>query len=177
MRMRHKQMADIRAGRRDNPRMYPFATEHVLSTREIADVAAYLSRLEIPSTNGKGPGADLATGERLYARDCAGCHGKSGEGSARQFYPMVAGQHYLYLLRQGREIRDGQRRNANPKMAKVVKPYSDAELQAVSDYMSRLVHARGAPSGSKGRKSWAAAPSYRREAARRGSTRSKERCA
>ena len=66
------------------------------------------------------------------------CHGDYGEGSAEKFYPVLAGQHYKYMLRQITEIRDGVRRNANPDMVKVVKKYSDEDLAAVVDYMSRL---------------------------------------
>ena len=53
-------------------------------------------------------------------------------------YPVLAGQHYKYLLRQIRDIAAERRRNANPDMVKVVKNYSDEELIAVVDYMSRL---------------------------------------
>ncbi|MDP2431087.1 MAG: c-type cytochrome [Pseudomonadota bacterium] len=133
-----KQMMDTRAGRRDNPRMYPFAGEWIVSAEEIADIAAYLNQLPIPSSNGKGDGANLALGKRLYTKDCASCHGEHGEGDARKYYPLVAGQHYSYLKRESRESRDQGRRNASPEMVKVLKPYSDSEIDAVSDYMSRL---------------------------------------
>jgi cytochrome c553 len=132
-----KQMADIRAGRRDNPIMYPFAIT-LVDPQELADVAAYLQTLPIPTGNGQGPGTDLATGERLYKRDCVQCHGPQGEGDVAKFYPVLAGQHYEYMLRQIRDIAALRRRNANPDMVKVVKEYKDAELQAVVDYMSRL---------------------------------------
>lgn len=133
-----KQMTDIRAGMRDNPKMEPFIDDHVLTPTEIADIAAYLQGLPIPTGNGKGPGTDLARGEQLYAKDCASCHGDKGEGKADKFYPMVAAQHYKYLLREVRWIRDETRRNANPDMVKAIKPYTDEDLGAVADYMSRL---------------------------------------
>lgn len=133
-----KQMMDIRAGRRDNPRMYPFSGEWIVSAEEIADIAAYLNQLPIPRGNGKGSGANLAVGKSLYDRDCASCHGKNGEGDAGKFYPLVAGQHFSYLKRETRESRDQGRRNASPEMVKVLKPYSDSDIEAVSDYMSRL---------------------------------------
>ena len=132
-----KQIADIRAGRRDNPIMYPFAVT-LVDPQELADVAAYLQTLPIPTGNGQGPGTDLATGERLYKRDCVQCHGNQGEGNVEKFYPVLAGQHYEYMLRQIRDIAGLRRRNANPDMVKVVKQYKDEELQAVVDYMSRL---------------------------------------
>jgi cytochrome c553 len=51
---------------------------------------------------------------------------------------VLAGQHYLYMVRQVKEIRDAKRRNANPRMVKAVKEYTDAQIEAVSDYLSRL---------------------------------------
>lgn len=133
-----KQMVDVRAGRRDNPKMHPFVESEVVSGDEVADIAAYLNSLPVPASNGKGDGRALDKGKTLYERDCALCHGDSGEGVAKKFYPKVAAQHYKYLLRESREIRDGGRRNALPKMVKVIKKYSDNDLEAVADYMSRL---------------------------------------
>jgi cytochrome c553 len=133
-----KQMGDIRVGRRDNPKMYPFAGKHMINVQEIADIATYLQQLPIPKDNGRGPGTELARGGELYRKDCVTCHGDRGDGDARKFYPVLAGQHYLYMVRQVKEIRDAKRRNANPRMVKAVKGYSDADVEAVSDYLSRL---------------------------------------
>ena len=132
-----KQMVDVRRGLRDNPRMHPFIEEEAVPLAEIPDMAAYLHSLKVPSSNRKGPGGDLEHGRILYQRDCASCHGEVGEGDAREFYPKVASQHYPYLYRESIDIRDGMRRNANPKMVKVLKRYSDEDIEAVSDYMSR----------------------------------------
>lgn len=134
-----KQMADVRDGRRENPKMYPFAGKHIIDIQEIADVAIYLQNMKIPHDNGKGPGNRLERGKELYKNDCETCHGENGEGNDRKFYPVLAGQHYKYMLRQIRNIRDGKRRNANPKMVKVVQNYTDADAEAVVDYMSRLL--------------------------------------
>ncbi len=134
-----KQMADIREGRRDNPKMFPFAGKHVVTVQEIADISVYLSGLPIPATNGKGPGSDLVRGKALYDKDCEICHGRNGQGDAAKFYPVLAGQHYKFLLREAHDIKNKTRRNANPKMVKVVQKYTDADLEAVSDYISRLV--------------------------------------
>ncbi|MDP2828488.1 MAG: c-type cytochrome [Sulfuricellaceae bacterium] len=133
-----KQIMDIRAGRRDNPRMYPFSGDWIVSAEEIADIAAYLNALPTPATNGKGNGYNLAHGKTLYEKDCASCHGKTGEGDARKFFPRVAGQHFIYIKRETRESRDQGRRNANPEMVKVLKGYTDADVEAVSDHMARL---------------------------------------
>lgn len=134
-----KQMADVREGRRDNWKMFPFAGKHVVETQEVADLAAFINSLPLPGNNGKGPGTDLTYGKALYDKDCASCHGALGEGSAEKFYPVTAGQHYRYMLRQIEAIRDGSRRNANPEMVKSVKDYSSRDINAVSDYMSRIM--------------------------------------
>ncbi len=139
-----KQMADIRAGLRDNPIMYPFAST-LVDPQELADVATYISTLKVPHDNGKGPGTDLETGKKLYARDCETCHQKNGEGIKDKFYPVLAGQHYKYMLRQATDIRDGKRRNANPDMVKIIKTYSDKEIDAIVDFMSRLEMPSQAP--------------------------------
>ncbi len=132
-----KQMADIRAGRRDNPIMYPFAIS-LIDQQELADVSAYIQTLPIPTDNGKGPGTNLELGKELYDRDCVSCHGDKGEGDAAKFYPVLAGQHYKYMLRQIHEIATKKRRNANPDMVKIVEKYTEEEQDAVVDYMSRL---------------------------------------
>jgi len=137
-----KQMADIRAGLRDNPTMYPFAAT-LTDAQELADVSAYIESLCIPLEHGKYEGADAAIkisqGKELYEKQCLECHGKNGEGDKAKFYPVIAGQHYKYLLRQMTEIRDGHRRNANPDMVKVIKPYTNDQLIAISAYQSSLV--------------------------------------
>jgi len=132
-----KQIADIRGGLRDNPIMYPFA-KTLIDPQELADVAAYIQTLPIPRDNGKGPGTGMERGGELYARDCVECHGDNGAGNAEKFYPVLAGQHYKYLLRQIGDIAAGRRRNANPDMVKIVKEYPAEDLAAVTDYMSRI---------------------------------------
>jgi cytochrome c553 len=133
-----KQLVDIRSGRRHNPDMAPLVTEPVLSLQAMADIAAYLQGLPVAASNGKGSGSEPALGKQLYERDCAGCHGAAGQGDAASFYPMVAAQHYRYLLRELVNIGDGSRKNSQAAMVRVIKPYSQAELEAVADHMSRL---------------------------------------
>ncbi len=134
-----KQITDIRAGRRDNPKMYPFANAHVISIQDISDIAVYLASLPVTPDNGKGPGGtDLTAGKKLYESGCNKCHGDSGEGDGEKFYPRLSGQHFKYLVREMTYIRNGQRRNANPKMVEQIKSYSNADIEAVADYVSRI---------------------------------------
>lgn len=139
-----KELTDIRSGVRDNPKMFPFADQHVITTKDVADIAAYLSGLKIPAENGQGPGQDLERGASLYRKDCASCHGRSGEGDADMFYPKLAGQHYAYLLRQALAIHQGTRRNADPEMVKATEGYQEGDMSIVVDYISRLPPSQGA---------------------------------
>ncbi len=66
------------------------------------------------------------------------CHGEHGEGSNEKYYPRIHAQHFKYLLRQFEWIRDGKRRNANPEMVQQIKGFSDKDMVAVMDYVSRL---------------------------------------
>ena len=133
-----KQLHDIQVGRRTNHKMLPFADESVLGPQQMADVAAYLQAQPPGIDNGKGPGRDLDQGRRVYAGSCARCHGERGQGDVAQFVPRLAGQHYLYLLREVKAIRDGQRGNSSPEMIDILRGHSEAELDAACDYASRL---------------------------------------
>jgi cytochrome c553 len=139
-----KQLTDIRSGERPNPKMAPFASRHVIDVGDIADIAAYLEALPIAYVNGRGPGDDLARGRQLYEHDCRRCHGARGEGDASRFYPVLAGQHFLYLARQLKAIRSGERGNADPEMERLARGYTERDIEAVSDYISRLIWTRGA---------------------------------
>jgi len=134
-----KQMMDVRAGRRSSPKMHPFISGDVVPVEDVAHIAAYLHQLPVPSSNGKGKGKLLELGKHLYDRDCASCHGKRGEGDGTRFYPRVAGQHYAYLYRESRESRDKGRRNSDAEMVRLIRHYTNDDLMAVSDYMSRLL--------------------------------------
>lgn len=132
-----KQIFDIRDGRRVNMMMLPFA-QSLVDEQEVLDVAAYIQTLPIQKGNGIGPGTALAQGEKVYKENCQVCHGANGEGSGEQFYPLLAGQHYAYALRQINEVAEGKRGNADPTMLKIVQGLSAEDKEAVSDYTSRL---------------------------------------
>lgn len=134
-----KQLADIRAGYRDNVIMAPYSSvESIGGAQAVADVAGYIDTLEMSVESGKGSGEDLELGARLYRENCARCHGAQGEGDDETFTPRIQSQHYRYLLRQFESIRDGRRRNANPEMAAQIRDLGEKETQAVLDYVSRL---------------------------------------
>ncbi len=134
-----KQLADIRARNRENPTMYPFTGKDVLGGPQgIENVAAYIAQLPANPDNGKGDGKQLAKGKKLYREKCSGCHGEQGQGNAASFFPRIQGQHYAYLLRQLKWIRDGLRKNANPAMLAQIREMDDTTLAVIADYVSRL---------------------------------------
>ncbi len=136
-----KQLADIRAGNRDNPTMYPFALpESIGDEQAMADVTAYIATLPMNPDNHKGPWApgtpEYDQGAKLFKDNCVKCHGERGEGKAEKFYPRLEGQHYSYMVRQFEWIRDGKRRNANPEMMKQIKEFTDKQMQMVINWAS-----------------------------------------
>jgi cytochrome c553 len=76
-----KQIMDIRSGARLNPPMKPVVEEPHHTTQAFADMAAFLQSLPVTGTLEKGPGSGMAQGQTLYARDCAGCQGRSRKAS------------------------------------------------------------------------------------------------
>jgi len=133
-----KQLMDIRSGLRVNPDMKDYVVDPELTLQNFADMAAYLQSLPIAGKLGKGPPELVARGRALYQKDCAGCHGPNGEGTAELFHPMVAAQQYLYLVRELKMIRDGTRGNSNPAMAAMLKGYSPDDQLAVAAYLAEL---------------------------------------
>ena len=136
-----KQLVDFRHDRRWGDRMRNFASQHHLGTaQDLLDVAAYAESLPRwpPLAGGTGDGSAQHTGFVIYQRDCAACHGPLGLGEARRIRPRLAGQHYLYLLRQLDETADRMRPGMDVEHVKLIGAMSSEQRQAVADYLSRL---------------------------------------
>jgi cytochrome c553 len=135
-----KQLQHFSKGYRKSPQMSAFANPEVLGgTRGIADVAAYISALPMTPDPSHGDGANLERGGALFRTACGSkCHGKEGEGNDFRLWPRLQGQHYAYLLRQMKLIRDGHRRFADNLMVRRLGRLSEQDLEAVADYLSRI---------------------------------------
>jgi cytochrome c553 len=133
-----KQLLDIRSDRRVNPDMRDYMLDSGLTLQNLADIAAYLQSLPVAGSIGQGPSELVPRGQELYARDCSGCHGEQAEGKAEFFFPMLASQHYKYLLLELDLILSGGRGNSNPAMPPILKNYSTDDKRAIAAYLAQL---------------------------------------
>ena len=136
-----KQLTNFKAGTRANVVMSGMAAN--LSPQEMQDLAAYFAKQKTTLAKAKSNGA-ISLGEKIYRGGiaatgvpaCAGCHGANGAGLPKQF-PRLSAQHADYTLAQLRTFRTGERANA-PMMMAIAAKMTDAEMQAVADYMQGL---------------------------------------
>ena len=134
-----KQLADIRTGLRHNPMMEPYSSaESIGGAQSVSDVAGYIDTLEISTLGGKGDGKDLKLGEKLYKKNCVACHGATGAGDNDTFTPRIQAQQYNYLVYQFEQIKSGERRNAHPGMVTQIEKFTERQMHAVLDFVSRL---------------------------------------
>lgn len=80
-------------------------------------------------------GGDLAAGRRKHAESCAGCHGAEGI-SPNDTWPSLAGQNAAYLVRMLGAYKSGAQ--SDVMMSPVAQGLSDAEIQNLAAYYSRL---------------------------------------
>jgi cytochrome c oxidase cbb3-type subunit 3 len=73
--------------------MPAFGKTNILKPEEIAVVANYVRSLSGLSTR---PGVDLAAGKKIFADDCAACHGADGKGKQELGAPNLTDKIWLY---------------------------------------------------------------------------------
>jgi len=134
-----KQILDYRYDRRWDLLMESIAGRHDLpNAQTIADVTAYISRIDRDPQIGHGDGRLLQQGAASYAQLCRGCHGVAAQGDAAHTIPRLAGQHYEYLRRQIYDAVDGRRPNFSAAHIRLLARLDHDDIQAVADYLSRL---------------------------------------
>lgn len=131
-------LVDFRHKERRDERMEHFSNVHLSSPQELADVATYVSHLPPTPSLGHGDGHLTQLGAGIYRRECASCHGLSGEGNDRKSYPRLAGQHYEYLLRQLRDAPLKVRPKLSAEHTRLLHALEENDLVAICDYLSRL---------------------------------------
>ena len=136
-----KQLNNFKEGKRKNVIMSGIAS--ALSEADMKNWATFFAGQTQTLSKAKSNGAG-SLGEKIYRAGnaatgvpaCAACHGANGAGIPKQ-YPRLSGQHADYNLQQLRILRTGERANA-PMMMTIAAKMTDAEMQAVADYMQGL---------------------------------------
>jgi cbb3-type cytochrome c oxidase subunit III len=114
-----------------------------LSDADMRNVAAYYSAQTLKPSAARNKDI-VELGKSIYrggipAKNvpaCAGCHSPNGAGIPAQ-YPALGGQFADYVASQLVAFRQGTRKN-NAQMSAISARMSDAEIQAVSDYIAGL---------------------------------------
>lgn len=136
-----KQLHDFKTGKRKSAVMNGIAAS--LSDEDMQDLAAYFSTQTPKLGKAKSNGAG-SLGEKIYRGGiaatnlpaCAACHGANGEGLPKRF-PRLSGQHADYTVQQLNLFRTGERANV-PMMQMIAGKMTEAEMQAVADYIQGL---------------------------------------
>jgi len=136
-----KQLTNFKEGKRANAVMAGMVAN--LTPDDMKELANYYSAQKIILSKAKTNGV-ASLGEKIYRAGnpasgvpaCASCHGSNGAGIPKQF-PRLSAQHADYTLTQMKAFRSGERANA-PMMMTIATKMTDAEIQAVSDYVEGL---------------------------------------
>jgi cytochrome c553 len=139
-----KQIRNYLASTRSHQVMSSMAVS--ISDEDLADISAYFASQ--PIMKGAHP-SDNKLGKKLFENDdlarmivrCNSCHGATGKGlePGNAVYPVIGGQHKEYLLAQLISFKNGGRNNSPGGIMNItVHRLSDAELEALADYVSGL---------------------------------------
>ena len=141
-----KQLVDFTTDKRANAIMTSIARS--LTAKEKKAVAEYFAKQSSPKSSPatQADAARLKLGKAIAEQGnwpnnvpaCFACHGVDAAGIGKHF-PLLAGQHALYIEQQLGAWRNGTRSNdPNELMKGVAMRLSDAEIKAVSTYLSSL---------------------------------------
>ncbi len=138
-----KQLTEYRDGGRVNALMSGQAAN--LTDQDILDLSAYYAQM--PKIEGVAAEENLTLGMNIYrggitsagVAACSACHGPTGMGNPAAVWPVVSGQNAQYTADQLRYFRSGERANdPNAMMRNVAKRMTDAEIDAVANYIAGL---------------------------------------
>ncbi len=151
------QLKNFRSRTRVNIPMFPYTQERELSDADIKDIAAYLTAIELdtkmPTYTGTEDAltkllmaekvmiipraeGDLANGEKIYQKQCAACHGKTGRG--RGMFPMLVGQYTNYLQRQVDLYLKGDRPHDEEGTVGLLNALKAQDIQDILAYLTSI---------------------------------------
>ncbi|REG82679.1 c-type cytochrome [Marinomonas pollencensis] len=138
-----KQLTDIQSGQRHVPQMAGLLDNY--SAQDLSDIASYFAGQQITLEH-TAPDY-LEQGATLYrfgnpetgVTACAACHGPAGKGINSARFPALGGQFEGYTKAQLQAFKNGTRNNDMANiMQQIAKPLSNAEIDAVANYLQGL---------------------------------------
>ncbi len=157
------QLYHFKSRDRLNIPMVPYTNDRELPKGDIEAIVHYISSIELPTrlvpiedgavedgsfdalgrleesraiiNIARYPG-NLESGKRIYRKECATCHGQSGEGSFDGLIPPLTGQHSIYLKRQIENFRKAERVHDAPEDADIFKQFGDSEIDDILTFLS-----------------------------------------
>ena len=137
-----KQLRNFQTGERKHQIMSAMAM--TINDAQLTDIAAYFASQKKMQGNGSG---DSPVAKNLFLKGdmarniqpCVSCHGENGKGKAPNIstFPVIGGQQKEYLSTQLINWRKGERTNSQGGvMNKIAKSLTDAEIEALSAYIS-----------------------------------------
>ncbi len=138
-----KQMTDIKSG--DRAVLEMTGMLDAMSDQDLQDVAAFFAA-QTPGTGAADP-ALVELGEKLYRGGntakgtpaCTACHSPTGKGNDLAGFPALSGQKAVYIAKQLRDFREGDRTNDGDRiMRDTAEKLSNKEVDAVASYIEGL---------------------------------------
>jgi cytochrome c oxidase cbb3-type subunit 3 len=76
--------------------MPAFGRDQILQRKDIENVAAFVRSLSNPTADGRQARAAVGAGEKIFAANCASCHGEGGKGNTELGAPDLADRSWIY---------------------------------------------------------------------------------
>lgn len=151
------QLQSFRSRTRINIPMFPYTQERELSDEDIKDISAYIAAIDLPTTLPEFTGkedaltklqmvdrvmvvpraeGDLENGGKIYQKQCAACHAKTGKG--RGGFPMLVGQYTNYLKRQADAYVKGERPHDGEGVIGVLNNLKDQDINDILAYLTSI---------------------------------------
>jgi cytochrome c553 len=139
-----KELRDFQSGARTHQIMSALAL--TINDTELIDISAFFANQKMMQGNAL---EENPVGKKIFLKGdvfrnipaCKNCHGVKGKGFGPDVatFPVIGGQRKGYLRAQLVNWRSGERSNSpNGMMNQFAKPLTDAEIEALADYISGL---------------------------------------
>ena len=158
-----RQLRLFKSRDRLNIPMVPYTNDRELPEDDITAIVHYLSSIKLPTRLGAVESnlaedgsfdalgrleesraviniarysGNIDAGGRVYRKECATCHGKTGEGSPDGEIPPLVGQHSIYIKRQIANFQNAERVHDAPEDADIFKQFGNGEIDDILAFLS-----------------------------------------